>query len=142
MERIVQMRFSESHQHPTQTWECACHGRQEQPIVTCIGKVLSLRHALAITLSLGGAHAVHGADASVDQSKERSPIAVENPAWSFQVTPYIWAAGLKGNISPFRRAPKISARKSFSDVMDDLNFGGFINVWGRHGRFVFSGDIM
>ncbi|WP_418648365.1 hypothetical protein ACNQFN_06860 [Thauera butanivorans] len=45
-------------------------------------------------------------------------------------------------ISPGRRAPKISARKSFSDVMDDLNFGGFINVWGRHGRFVFSGDIM
>ena len=54
----------------------------------------------------------------------------------------MWAAGLDGDISPFRRAPTISVEKSFSDVMEDLNFGGFANIWGRYDRFVFSGDVM
>lgn len=38
--------------------------------------------------------------------------------------------------------PHDSVEKSFSDVGDDLNFGGLINFWGRYDRFVFSGDIM
>jgi len=54
----------------------------------------------------------------------------------------MWAAGLDGHISPFRRGPTIGVEKSFSDVMDDLNFGGFINIWGRYDRFVVSGAIM
>ncbi len=64
------------------------------------------------------------------------------PLWSFQVTPYMWAAGLKGDISPYRVAPTIPVEKSFGDIFDDLNFGGFINLWGRYDRFVFSGDLM
>lgn len=62
--------------------------------------------------------------------------------WALQVTPYMWAAGLDGRISPFRRGPTIGVEKSFSDVVDELNFGGFINIWGRYDRFVLSGDIM
>lgn len=45
-------------------------------------------------------------------------------------------------MSPFRHGSTISVEKSFSDVVDDLNVGGFVNVWGRHGKFVFSGDLM
>jgi len=26
--------------------------------------------------------------------------------------------------------------------MDDLNLGGFVNIWGRYDNFVLSGDIM
>jgi hypothetical protein len=66
----------------------------------------------------------------------------ESSGWVFQVTPYIWAAGLEGDISPFRRLPTVHVDKSFSDVMNDLNFGGFINLWARNDRFVFSGDVM
>lgn len=62
--------------------------------------------------------------------------------WAVQVTPYLWATGLDGNISPFRRAPVIGVDKSFSDVMEDLNFGGFINLWARCGPWVLSGDLM
>ncbi|WP_080839935.1 hypothetical protein [Agrobacterium genomosp. 13] len=62
--------------------------------------------------------------------------------WAFQATGYLWATGLNGNISPFRRAPTLHVEKSFSDVMDDLNFGGFLNIWGRYDRFVLSGDLM
>ncbi|WP_425349355.1 hypothetical protein [Falsochrobactrum shanghaiense] len=69
-------------------------------------------------------------------------VSAEPQNWALQITPYMWAAGLDGHISPFRRGPTIGVEKSFSDVMDELNFGGFINIWGRYDRFVFSGDIM
>lgn len=78
---------------------------------------------------------VHAADLDMDTNKPQ----LQN---AFQVTPYLWAAGLSGQISPFRRGPTIGVDKSFSDVFEDLNFGGFINIWARHDRFVFSGDIM
>lgn len=62
--------------------------------------------------------------------------------WVVQVTPYLWASGMAGNVSPFRDAPTIHVEKSFSDVMEDFNVGGFLNIWARRDRFVFSGDIM
>ncbi|CUX46732.1 conserved exported hypothetical protein [Agrobacterium genomosp. 5 str. CFBP 6626] len=72
-----------------------------------------------------------------------APVKVDNGTdWAFQATGYLWATGLNGNISPFRRAPTLHVEKSFSDVMDDLNFGGFLNIWGRYDRFVLSGDLM
>lgn len=62
--------------------------------------------------------------------------------WVVQVTPYMWAAGMEGDLSPFRAAPTIHVEKSFSEIMEDFNIGGFLNVWARRDRFVFSGDIM
>lgn len=100
------------------------------------------RYAVVVALSLCGTQAAYAADATLDQPEERTPEAVESPNWALQITPYMWAAGLEGNISPFRRAPTIEVEKSFSDVLDDLNFGGFVNIWGRYERFVFSGDVM
>lgn len=64
------------------------------------------------------------------------------PGWALQVTPYVWAAGLKGDISPFRRAPTIGVEKSFSDVLEELNVAAFLHVYGRSGRFVAVGDLL
>ena len=101
------------------------------------------RYAVALALWFCGAQAAYAEEAAESQPEPPAPPAVEeSPAWALQVTPYLWAAGLKGNISPFRRAPTIGVAKSFSDVMDDFNVGGFINVWGRRDRFVFSADVM
>lgn len=72
--------------------------------------------------------------------EERMPIAASD--WVVQVTPYLWASGLNGDISPFQAAPTIHVEKSFSDVMEDFNMGGFLNIWARRDRFVFSGDVM
>lgn len=98
------------------------------------------RFAVFVALSLCGAQAAYAADATLPE--EPAPQVEERPAWAMQITPYMWAAGLEGDISPFRRAPTIEVEKSFSDVLDDLNFGGFVNIWGRYERFVFSGDVM
>ena len=67
---------------------------------------------------------------------------VDHTDGALQVTPYLWAAGLEGRISPFQRGPAIGIDKSFSDVMDSLELGGFVNLWLRRERFVLSGDLM
>ncbi len=100
------------------------------------------RFALLTVLSLCGMPAAYAADSTLGPQTETVSERAGNPGWAFQVTPYMWAAGLEGSISPFRRGPTIDVDKSFSDVMDNLNFGGFVNLWARYDRFVFSGDVM
>jgi hypothetical protein len=138
--RIMLFRSGKKPQYLTHGRDRACHGPQRKPIVTGIDEVLSPWYAVvvALSLSLCGAHSAYGADSTVPEEH----VSAEPQIWALQVTPYMWAAGLDGHISPFRRGPTIGVEKSFSDVMDDLNFGGFINIWGRYDRFVFSGDIM
>ncbi len=97
-------------------------------------------YAFAVALSLWGVEAASAADAVTVPPE--APSGVESQRWALQITPYVWAAGLKGDISPFQRAPTIGIEKSFSDVLSDLNFSGFVNVWGRYDRFVISGDMM
>lgn len=99
-------------------------------------------YVVAVALVLLGSPTAYAADAAVAQPEEPAPALPVGPDWTLQITPYLWASGLDGNISPFRRAPTIGVEKSFSDVMEDLNFGGFVNIWGRYDRFVFSGDVM
>jgi hypothetical protein len=93
--------------------------------------------AVVLALAMQAANA-----ADTVTEPQAAPAPAEQRNWALQVTPYLWAAGLSGDISPFRRAPTIGVDKSFSDVLDSLNFGGFVNVWGRYDRFVFSGDAM
>lgn len=121
--------------------DCTCQPPEGLSILTRIGAVLSSGCAVAIGLTLCGVTSAHGADVGFDAPESAVP-ATGHPDWALQVTPYMWATGLKGHISPFRRGPTIGVKKSFSDVLDDLQFGGFVNVLGRYDRFVFSGDIM
>jgi len=99
-------------------------------------------YAVFITLSLYGAPGAYGADVGAPQPEETPPVAADGSTWAVQITPYMWAAGLDGRISPFRHGPTIGVENSFSDVLDNLNFGGFVNIWGRYDRFVISGDVM
>jgi hypothetical protein len=98
------------------------------------------RYPAATILALCTAGFAYAADNAV--AADVDPAAGPHSDWALQITPYMWATGLDGEISPFRRAPTLQVEKSFSDVMDDLNFGGFINIWGRYDRFVLSGDVM
>ena len=133
-------RLGEKYQQLILARNAACRSRQEPSTFARPGEVLSPWYAVVIALSLCSAHSAYGADATLDVPEDHGK--VKPPNWAFQVTPYMWAAGLDGHISPFQRGPTIGVEKSFSDVMDDLNFGGFVNIWGRYDRFVISGDIM
>lgn len=90
------------------------------------------------SILLAAALATGVADAARAEEPDTTPTG---RLWSLQITPYIWATGMKGNISPFQRAPTIPVEKSFSDVLDSLNFGAMLNLWARYDRFVFAADI-
>lgn len=97
--------------------------------------------ALAATLLSLVATAAYGAD--IAPLEEAPPAPAPAPSgWLFQATPYVWAAGMNGDVSPFRRAPTIHVEKDFSDILEDLDVGGFVNFWARRDRFVLSGDVM
>lgn len=59
----------------------------------------------------------------------------------YQITPYAWATGIGGDITPFTGAPTVSISKSFSDLIKDLDAAFFISAYARHGNLVFMGDI-
>ncbi|MFU8897569.1 MAG: hypothetical protein ACNA7L_01635 [Roseinatronobacter sp.] len=59
----------------------------------------------------------------------------------YQITPYAWATGIGGDITPFTGAPAVSISKSFSDLIKDLDAAFFISAYARHGNLVFVGDI-
>lgn len=104
-----------------------------------MGRAIVTRCAVVLALSLYGAQTAYAAD---DAAGRPEASAAGSPEWAVQITPYLWAAGLKGDISPFKRAPTLGVEKSFSDVLSDLNLGGFAHIWGRRDRFVVSGDVM
>jgi len=61
--------------------------------------------------------------------------------WSAQVTPYVWATGVSGDITPFTGAPTIAFDSSFSEILNDLDAAFFISGYARRDRFVFLGDL-
>lgn len=99
------------------------------------------RYAAVFCLCLCGSQAAYAADARLPP-EQPFPDVTKRSNWAVQITPYLWASGLEGDISPFRRAPTLSVDKSFSEILDNLNFGGFVNIWARYDRFVLSGDVM
>jgi opacity protein-like surface antigen len=58
--------------------------------------------------------------------------------WEFTVTPYLWAAGLDGNATVRGRETSIDA--SFSDIFENLDFGGMVHFEARKGKWGFFFD--
>ncbi|MGQ0565633.1 MAG: hypothetical protein ACT4OK_11255 [Gemmobacter sp.] len=69
------------------------------------------------------------------------PAAAQDDRWQGQITPYVWASGVGGDITPFAGAPTISFDKSFSDVLEDSDGAFFLSGFARKGRFVLQGDF-
>lgn len=70
----------------------------------------------------------------------QDPIDEAN-AWRFQVTPYVWMAGLEGSVRPVQRSPTLNVDKSFSDILDSLDAAVFLTGTARYGRYVVHGDF-
>lgn len=100
------------------------------------------RLTLLVALPLYSLQAVCSTLPDVAQSQEKIVREDEKPDWTLQITPFMWAASLSGKISPFQRGATMNVDKSFSDVMEHLNVGGFLNIRARHQRVVLSGNMM
>ena len=69
-------------------------------------------------------------------------VMAQDTGWQGQITPYVWAAGMGGNITPFSGAPTLSIDRSFSKILKDLDGAFFLNALARKERFVVTGDLL
>ena len=68
-------------------------------------------------------------------------MAQEAGEWVWQVTPYVWATGIGGDITPYADGPTVSFDSSFSEVVRDLDAAFFLSGYARRDRLVFLGDF-
>lgn len=61
--------------------------------------------------------------------------------WVGQVTPYVWAAGVSGNLTPVTSAPRLSFNRSFSEGRKDVDGAFFLSGFARRDRLVVLADV-
>lgn len=59
---------------------------------------------------------------------------IEEPGWNYELTPYLWLAGMKGDVQA-GRLPKTSIDMSFSDVFKVLDFAAMATLEVRKQRW-------
>src|SRR5215212_5040474 len=84
----------------------------------------SLLAAAFLTPSIGFAAAADISGYPVEAQSE----------WSFTIAPYVWLAGLEGEIAAFG-APEVDIDLSISDVLKHLDAGLMGAAEARNGRF-------
>ncbi len=63
--------------------------------------------------------------------------ATDSDGWSFSIAPYLWMAGIDGDLTV--KGQQVSVDASFDDVWSDLDFGGQVHLEvgkGRWGAFI------
>ncbi|MFN4025168.1 MAG: hypothetical protein ACK4MQ_10055 [Hyphomonas sp.] len=61
--------------------------------------------------------------------------------WSGQVTPYIWGAGLSGDVRPLASGPVLEVDESVFEVLDNLDGAFFISGLAIRDDLVLLGDL-
>lgn len=69
------------------------------------------------------------------------PAVAQDDAWRGQITPYVWGAGLGGDVTPFTGAPTLRVDKSLSEVLEDTDGAFFLSGYARRDRLVLMGDL-
>jgi opacity protein-like surface antigen len=92
--------------------------------------------AFSLALAIGLA----GPAGAADLAPPAEPVAA-NGGWTFAFAPYLWAAGMTGDIAQFG-LPEVDVDLSFSDIMENFDIG-FMGVGEvRHDRFGILTDLM
>jgi hypothetical protein len=60
---------------------------------------------------------------------------------AFQLTPYVWGAGIGGTIRPLPNTPEMKLSHSFGDLLKDMDAAAFVSGYARAGRFVAVADF-
>lgn len=92
---------------------------------------------MATAAILAAPHA-HAADILVQPSPSEPATGNE---WTFSVAPYLWAAGLQGDVGLFGREP-VDIDMSFGDIFDNLRFGGMIVGEAHNGTWGLFADLI
>ena len=93
-----------------------------------------------LAFSLAAVMSLAGPVAAADLAPPEEPIAPDG-GWSFTFAPYLWAAGMQGDIAQFG-LPEVDVDLSFSDIMKNFDIGVMGVGEARHGRFGVLTDLL
>ena len=68
-----------------------------------------------------------------------APVGAEE-AWTFRVAPYLWGAGLSGEVGAIPGAPAADIDLSFGDILETLDFCAFLAAEARKGDWFLRAD--
>lgn len=96
-----------------------------------------MRRTIALALSLLAA-----AEAAQAQAQEEATSRAASDGWSFAFAPYLWAAGMEGDMATLPPAGTAQVDAGFDDILEDLNFAFMGMGEARYGRFAVVADIV
>ena len=100
---------------------------------------MKLRFILSAGLVLG----LSGLTVQFAEAQADSPRAGDG--WDFQITPYIWGAGVDGSVNFSGSGPiprlEVDASRSFNDTLNSLDLGAMSFFEGRSDRFGVFGEF-
>jgi hypothetical protein len=80
--------------------------------------------------------------AQIATAETMAPVSsAQNPGWTFEISPYFWAAGLKGNIGVSSRFPPASVDLDFNTIFENLDMAVMLAGEARRGRFGIIGEF-
>ena len=79
-------------------------------------------------------------EAQVDPEHVPEPPAVSQDTWHIAVSPYLWMAGLNGNLTV--AGHEAAVNQSFGDILGNLKFGVMGLTEVRRGRFGLLTDLI
>lgn len=95
--------------------------------------------AIAAALCIGLTLALTANNVVADETAQST---ASNDDWSFNISPYVWAASLKGSVAPFPRAPTADVDVSFKDIFQNLDIAGMVYAEARYQRFAAYTDLV
>jgi hypothetical protein len=79
---------------------------------------------------------------AADEVQEAPPPSVPvDSGWTFTIAPYLWMAGLNGDVGLFGREP-VPVDQSFGDILDDLEFSGMVVAELHNGTWGVFADVI
>jgi len=70
---------------------------------------------------------------STASEAQKEPGQTAGNQWEFTILPYVWSAGLSGDVTAKDRTTHVSV--PFDKILDNLDFGGFVQVEARKGKW-------
>jgi len=101
---------------------------------------------IAMMLGVIGPLEARGQETSTQgtQAQSQPPPPVQSP-WSFRVSPYVWFAGVSGDVGVGPNLPVVDVDVDFSEIFEAIDwFPPPVMLAGevRYGRFAFLSDLM
>lgn len=68
--------------------------------------------------------------------------AAREAGWQFSAGPYLWLAGLKGDMGVAEEVEPVAVDLSFGDILGAMKFAAMGTFEARNGRFVATADLL